>query len=300
MNKISGSINKNDVSMILQFILPGLIMLTLFIFLPIIRAVIMSFQQWSFSSGSGSAHPFVGLKNYKEFLGLTHLQVMGKATIGYTVFSVSGKMLLGLLVALLLNKRFFGKSVVRGIMLIPWAMPTVVVCNVFLIALNPSYGILSDAISKLPFIDGQFQVFNNMRGSFITVTLISIWKNFPFVSLMLLAALSGIPQDYYDAASIDGAGNFSQFLHITWPQIKPIYKTLLVLEILWTIKEFELIYLITRGGPNNATNVIGIDIYLNAFRYYKVGLACAESVLLLTLCLVFAVIYFRNQNKEGN
>ena len=282
---------------IMQFILPAVIILTLFIFIPIIQTILMSFQQWSLDASSKN-HPFVGLKNYKDVLGLSQFKTMTRATIGYTILCVVGKMVLGLLVALLLNRKFVGRSIVRGIMLIPWAMPSVVVCNIFLIALDPNYGILSALISKLPFVKTPFMVFSGTTSSFVAVTLIGIWKNFPFVSLMLLAALGGIPHDYYDAASIDGAGKIKQFLYITWPQIRPIWNTLLTLQVLWTVKEFELVYLITKGGPDNATGVIGIDIYLNAFRFYKVGMACAEGVLLLVFCLIFAVLYFRTQSKE--
>ena len=182
-------------------------------------------------------------------------------------------------------------------MLIPWAMPTVVACNVFLISLDPNYGILTAFIEAVFHVTG-LDVFSSTTSSLVAVILIGIWKNFPFISLMLLAALSGIPQDYYDAASIDGANAFVKFRSVTWPQIKPIWNTLLVLQFLWTVKEFELIYLITRGGPNNATNVMGIDIYLNAFRYYHVGVASAEGVILLLICIVFSLIYFRGLNKE--
>ncbi|MCK9170897.1 MAG: sugar ABC transporter permease [Treponema sp.] len=298
MNKPSPLKTTRESSTVMQFILPAVVMLSLFVFIPIFQTVLMSFQQWLLSASSKS-HPFVGFKNYAAVFGLSQFKTMGYATIGYTVLCVAGKMILGLLVALLLNKKFVGRSIVRGLMLIPWAMPSVVVCNIFLIALDPNYGILSGMISKLPFVKGPFQVFNGTSSAFAAVTIIGIWKNFPFISLMLLAALGGIPQDYYDAASIDGAGRFRQFTHITWPQIRPIWNTLLILQILWTVKEFELIYLITKGGPDNATGVIGIDIYLNAFRFYKVGMACAEGVLLLVFCLIFSIIYFHKQNKEG-
>lgn len=282
----------------MQFILPATIILCIFIFIPILQTIVMSFQHWSLT-GSSKSHPFVGLKNYIDIFGLSHVKTMGAATLGYTVLCVAGKMILGLLVALLLNHEFRGRSVVRGLMLIPWAMPSVVVCNVFLIALDPNYGMLSALITKLPWVHGEFQVFNGHGSAFAVVTIIGIWKNFPFISLMLLAALGGIPKDYYEAASIDGAGPFKQFTSITWPQVRPIWNTILVLQMLWTVKEFELIYLVTKGGPDNATSVIGIDIYLNAFKFYKVGLACAEGVLLLIFCLVFAVIYFKQQEKEG-
>ena len=288
---------QKETSTIIQFVLPALIVLSVFVFIPILQTIAMSFQQWSLDA-SAKNHPFIGLKNYFDIVGLSQFKTMGAATAGYTVLCVFGKMIIGLLVALLLNKDFRGRPIVRGLMLIPWAMPSVVVCNIFLIALDPNYGILSAVISKLPFVHEQFQVFNGKGSAFAAVTLIGIWKNFPFIALMLLAALGGIPHDYYDAAAIDGAGIFKRFRYITWPQIKPIWNTLLILQILWTIKEFELVYLITKGGPDNATGVIGIDIYLNAFRFYKVGMACAEGVLLLVFCLIFSLIYFHNQSKE--
>ncbi len=285
-----------DTIITLQFILPALIILCIFVFYPILKSVLMSFQEWNLIS-SAKTHPFVGLDNYKAAVSETHFSKMTATTLIYTLFSVAGKMLAGLGVALLFNRPFKGRAVARGLMLVPWAMPGVVACNVFLIAFDPDYGILSHAIMKL-FGLASLDVYAGTTSSLIVVIIVAIWKNFPFVSLMLLASLSGIPKDYYDAASIDGAGALTKFRCVTWPEIKPIWNTLLILEILWTIKEFELIYLITRGGPNNATTVIGIDIYLNAFRYYKVGLACAEGVMLLAVCLVFTGIYFRGLNKE--
>lgn len=281
---------------IAEFALPAVIILAVLVFFPIVKTVIMSFQEWQLTSPSAD-HPFLGLENYKDVISLSHFSQMVGTTLIYTFFSVAGKMLIGLLVALLFNRPFKGRAVARGLMLIPWAMPTVVACNVFLISLDPNYGILTAFIEAVCRVTG-LDVFSSTTSSLVAVILIGIWKNFPFISLMLLAALSGIPQDYYDAASIDGANAFVKFRSVTWPQIKPIWNTLLVLQFLWTVKEFELIYLITRGGPNNATNVMGIDIYLNAFRYYHVGVASAEGVILLLICIVFSLIYFRGLNKE--
>lgn len=281
---------------VLQFILPSLIILGIFVFYPIVKTIMMSFQDWILISPSDE-HAFVGLDNYKAVFEETHFGKMVSVTLIYTFFSVAGKMIIGLLVALLFNRPFRGRSFARGLMLVPWAMPTVVACNVFLISLDADYGILTVVLEKVFSVAG-LDVFAGTTSSLVAVILVAIWKNFPFISLMLLAALSGIPKDYYDAASIDGANALTKFRCVTWPQIKSIWNTLLVLQILWTIKEFELIYLITRGGPSNATNVIGIDIYLNAFRNYKVGMASAEGVLLLLVCLVFTIIYFRGVNKE--
>ena len=287
-----------DRIIVLQFVLPALIVIGIFILFPITKAIIMAFQEWVLTSASPD-HPFVGLDNFREVFSLTHFSMMIGNTLLYTLGSVAGKMIVGLGVALLLNRKFKGRGIVRGLMLIPWAMPMVVVTNVFRIALDPNYGLFNTMLSSLPFVDGPIHFFSNGTVALTTLIGIGIWKNFPFISLMLLAALQSVPQDYYDAASIDGAGNLAQFRRITWPLIKPIWNTLMILQILWTVKEFELIYLITQGGPNNGTNIIGIDIYLNAFRFYKIGAANAEGVLLLLFCLIFAVIYFRSMHKKG-
>ncbi len=284
---------------VLQFVIPALVVIGIFILFPITKAIMMAFQEWVLTSPSPD-HPFIGLDNFREVFSLTHFFTMMGNTLIYTVGSVAGKMVVGLGVALLLNRKFKGRGIVRGLMLIPWAMPMVVVTNVFRIALDPNYGLFNTMLSSLPFVDGPIHFFSNGSVALTTLVGIGIWKNFPFISLMLLAALQSVPQDYYDAASIDGAGNLAQFRRITWPLIKPIWNTLMVLQILWTVKEFELIYLITQGGPNNGTNIIGIDIYLNAFRFYKIGAANAEGVLLLLFCLIFAVIYFRSMHKKGD
>lgn len=289
--------SQRNLIIVLQFIVPSLLVMGIFIIFPIVKSIVMSFQEWVLTSSSNT-HEFIGFKNFVHVFSITHFPKMVTNTMLYTFISVAGKMLLGLGVAILLNRNFYGRAFVRGLMLIPWAMPTVVVTNVFRIALDPNYGILSSLIEKLPFINGSVQFFTRGPLALGTIIVIGIWKNFPFITLMLLAALQGVSQDYYDAASIDGANKLQQFTKITWPLIKPIWNTLVVLQILWTVKEFELVYLITRGGPDNATNVIGIDIYLNAFRFYKIGEANAEGVLLLLFCLVFAVIYFMNLHKE--
>lgn len=291
------SLDKRDKIIVLQFVLPGLVILFLFVFYPIFKSIIMSFQTWNLISPA-KTHSFIGFENYRAIFNLSHFSSMIGTTLLYTFVSVAGKMVVGLMVALLLNHKFHGRAFVRGLMLIPWAMPTVVVCNTFLISLDPNYGILTAVLEKLPFVSDNLEVFSNKTSALVAILLISIWKNFPFISLMLLAALGSIPNDYYDAASIDGANIIVKFKSITWPQIKSIWNTLLVLQILWTVKEFELIYLITKGGPDNATNVIGIDIYLNAFKYYKVGMASAEGVLLLVFCMIFAIVYFHGVSKE--
>ena len=168
--------------------IPALIILTIFVFYPILKSIVMSFQNWHLTSSS-KEHEFVGLKNYKDVFEISHFWQMLGTTLLYTFFSVAGKMLVGLGVALLFNKSFKGRSIARGIMLIPWAMPTVVVCNTILIATDPDYGILT-ALFKWLFQLTNLQIFSSTTSSLVAVIIVNIWKNFPFVSLMLLSALS--------------------------------------------------------------------------------------------------------------
>ena len=143
------SYKNRDILITLQFIIPSIAIMSIFILFPIIRAIIMAFQEWVLTMPSPT-HPFIGLDNFREAFGLTHFPIMTVNTLVYTFCNVAGRMALGLGVALLLNQRFLGRSFVRGLMLIPWAMPTVVVTNVFRISLDPNYGLLNALVSKLP------------------------------------------------------------------------------------------------------------------------------------------------------
>lgn len=288
-----------DTAIGIQFVGPVLVVIIVMILVPIIQAIRMSVTDWYLISPD-PARPFVGGDNFAAVFSMRRFpQVIG-ATLFYTAVGVIGKMFIGLGTALLLSRRFVGRAIVRGIMMIPWAIPNVVVATVFLIGLHPAYGILNTALVRLGFIPRGFDFFAQPTLALVAVTLIAIWKYFPFVTLMLLASIQGISQDYYDSAAIDGASTWKQIRHITWPLIQPVWGIVLVLQILWTVKEFELVYLITRGGPDYATSIIGIDVYLNAFRFFRMGWASAQGMLLLGFSLIFAVIYFRTlRSQEG-
>ncbi|MDD1770468.1 MAG: sugar ABC transporter permease, partial [Methanomassiliicoccales archaeon] len=290
--------HKRNALIAVQFVAPAAIMIVLFIVFPIGKTVVMAFQDWYLASGR-TEHAFIGFKNFSDALSNSNFVQMAWVTALYTVLGVAGKMYIGLGGALLLNQEFRGRAFVRGLMLIPWAMPAVVACTVFMISLDPTYGILNSMLVKAGILKGPLDFFSGKALALGTVIAIGIWKNFPFVTLMILAALQGIPKDYYDAAAIDGAGVWRRFRAITMPSIRPIWNTLLILETLWTVKEFELVYLITKGGPDSGTAIIGVDIYLNAFRFYKLGTASAEGLMLLVLSLAFASVYFKQQKKLG-
>lgn len=281
----------------LSFVGPGTAVMGILILFPIVQYVIISFTDW-YLIRPKPGHPFVGLANYLEVFSLSQFNSMVRVTATYALVGVSGKMLVGLGTALLLNRPFKGRGLVRAIMVIPWAMPTLVVCILFRLALDPVFGLINALLVDLKIFSESLDLLTHPSSALISVTIIAIWRYFPFVTLMLLAALQGIPKELYEAASIDGAGVWRKFTKITWPWISPVWRIVLILQLIWTVKEFELIYLITRGGPNFVTAVIGVDVYLNAFQFFKLGVASAEGMFLVVFSIVFAIVYFRLSRRE--
>jgi len=295
MKELLNNIIKNKPAYL--FIAPASLIIIVLILYPIIQTIVMSFSYWYLVLPK-QGHPFVGLANFKEVFSLSQFTVMITVTAIYTIATVGGKMVVGLGTALLVNRKFRGRGIVRAIMVIPWAMPTLVVCIVFRVALDPSYGLINLMLINLGIIEKAIPFLTQPNLALISVIVIAIWRYFPFVTLMLLAALQGIPKELYEAASLDGAGAWRKLVSITWPWITPVWTIVLILQIVWTVKEFELVYLITRGGPDFATAIMGVDVYLNAFKFFNLGTASAEGMFLVLFSIIFAIIYFRFLGRE--
>lgn len=279
-----------------MFILPLLVVLIM-VAIPLVQAVIMSFSDYNMLSGNRD-RAFVGWDNYETIVSQPRFWKMAAITGWYTFWSVAGKMALGLIVALLLNAKVRGKGFLRSLIVIPWAMPGIVVAMLFTLLLDPVYGVIN-ALLEAGKVTSEGISFISEVGLALPVVIgIGIWKNFPFVALMLLAALQNISNELYEAAEVDGATALQQFRKITWPLIFPVWIIMLILQLVGTMKEFDLIFLVTKGGPALATNVIGLDIYRNAFQNFKLGAASAEGMILMAICLAFAVVYYRYEFKK--
>lgn len=287
--------NKNTTSILLTaytFVTPVALVIGVMILYPIVKSLVMSVTNWNMAAGAAS-HSFAGLRNFRSVFELPEFGSMSAITVVYTVVTVAGKMLVGLGVALLLNSAFRGRSFMRALVIIPWAIPGVVVATVFLIALDPAFGIVNTTLVQLGITKRGIPFFSVPSLAQLSIMFVAVWRYFPFVTLMLLAGLQNIPAELYEVASIDGAGPWRKFLHVTWPLLQPVWAIVLILQIVWTIREFDLVYLITQGGPGSSTAVIGVDIYLNAFKFLRLGTAAAESVFLTLISLVFALFYLR-------
>lgn len=280
-----------------QLMLPGVVLVGFFIVYPIAKSFWMSITNWHLLK-IADGHYFVGFANFKEFLSLTHLKKTISITILFEVVMVVGTIGVGMLIALLLNRDFFARPVVRGVSMLPWAIPAFVACKIFTLSLNGDYGMLAKLFMRI-FNTTFTGYLSNEISAFIVVSTINIWKSFPFVSVMLLAALSTVPKDLYEAASIDGASKIRQFFSVTIPTIAPTIITLVILQAMASLRTFDIVYLMTEGGPNYATNVIGNDIYVNGFKLFKMGMASAEGVILFVVSMLFVVPYFLREGKEA-
>jgi multiple sugar transport system permease protein len=270
----------------LKLLAPILVFEGLFVVYPIIRGVILAFQQTNYGKTS-----WVGLANFRQMIHDPIFWASVRTTFEFTLAMVVVWLSLGLGVALLTNWAFKGRSLVRGILAIPWAIPDVPTVLTFTIMLDPNFGILNRIASWIPGVHHQIQWLTAPNLAFIAIITMVAWKGFPFYSLVILSSLQAIPDDLYEAAKVDGAGAFQRFRSITFPSIVPTLSLLAVLAFIFSFQQFTLIYLSTGGGPGQDTSTIAILIYNQAFQYFNYNYASAMAAVGLLLA-VFGTVLF--------
>jgi len=211
----------------------------------------------------------------------------------YAVGSLIPSFLIGLGTALLLNRSFPGRRAFRTLVLIPWSVPGVVASVSFLWLLNGAYGVVNYLLRSVGLISKNIDWFTNPSTAMAAVIIPTIWKGYPFFTLMLLAALQSIPIELYEAAKVDGASKVAQFRYITWPGIRNTATLALVLQGLWTFRVFDIIYSTTGGGPLRVTETLALRIYNEAFGFFRTGMASALGVLTLAICALIVLLSYR-------
>lgn len=211
----------------------------------------------------------------------------------FAVSTVPVETILGLLVALVLHQKFVGRGFVRGLILLPWALPYVVNGAMWKWIFNANYGALNALLLQSGLIDNYQIWLGNPKTAFLLVTIANIWKETPVAAILIHAALQGIPEELYEAAWVDGAGSFRRFLHITLPILRPVIAVTMVVKTVWALKEFDLIYVITGGGPANATNLATFYTYLTTFKFLNFGYGSALAFIIVIAALVVALFYVR-------
>ena len=236
--------------------------------------------------------------NYVAVLGDSATWHSAWVSFVYTAGTLLPAFSIGLLSALLLNQAFPFRRWLRSLMLLPWAVPGVMVSIIFLWLFDASFGVVNHLLRTAGFISTDVAWYTDEATALFAVIVPTVWKAYPFFTLTLLAAMQSIPGDLYEAARMDGATLMQRFRHITWPGIRAPATLALVLNGLWVFREFDIIYASTGGGPAKATETLGIRAYNEAFGYFYMGRASVIGVLMLSIALVAVFIARRPMRKE--
>lgn len=244
------------------------------------------------------ATDFIGLKNYTEILTTDAFWNSLKITLYFSLMSVVVQIVLGTLASILLNQNFKGRGFVRGIMLIPWAVPTIVNANLWKWIFNANAGILNKVLLKLHLINENVVWLGNGKLAINMIILSDTWKMLPLVIIMLLAGLQTVSNDVKEASIIDGANAWQRFKTVYFPALKPMYIVVLVLRTIQTIRVFDIVYSLTSGGPNDSTQVISFYAYHEIFDYLHYGKGSAICVIIAVLILLLSLVYLKAGKTE--
>ncbi|MFF2480023.1 carbohydrate ABC transporter permease [Paenibacillus sp. NPDC058071] len=263
---------------------------------PLIQTFIYSLKNMSLTSSSAGA--FVGLRNYASALGDAEIwSAIGK-TAYFTVFSIGIEIILGVLIALLLNEKFVGAGLLRSVIILPWAIPTIVNGVLWKWIYHPEFGALNGLLSGLGLIDTYQSWLGSPVRALNMVILADVWKMTPFVAIFVLAALQMTNKGIYEAASIDGAGLFRRFFTLTLPHLKGTLLILIVIRTMEAFKVFDLIFALTQGGPMNGTMVINYLTYVKSFVHLDFSAGATLSFLIAGLIGLLTVLYVRALGRE--
>ena len=279
-----------------MFILPATLIVLMVTVYPLIRGILVSFTNTNFLYPQKSK--FVGLKNIISIFQDKEFTSALGFTIFFAVSSVILIYLIGLALALLLNREFKGKGLFRAILLLPWVIPNVVASNMWLWMLNDQTGMINIMLQKIGIIKEPILFLATPFMAKISTVLVNSWKSFPFMLLVLMAAMQNISKELYESASIDGANAFQRFWNITLPMIKPVSVTSTVLIMIWSFNNFETVYLLTKGGPAGATSNISIYMYNSAFFRNQMGYASAIALVMLVFMIVLSSVYQYVLNRK--
>jgi multiple sugar transport system permease protein len=276
------------------FVVPVFVILILLVIWPLFYGIFISL----FNTNLINRWRFVGLRYYWDIFPNKEFHKRILTTLVFTFLTVSGHVLVGFYLAHLLNVKIRFRALFRSILILPWLFPEVVVALLWRWMLHPMYGILTLWGAKIHLIPPEFSILSSSTTAMLAVAGAAIWKGYPFMMVMILAGLQSIPRELYEAASIDGCSGIQSLLYVTIPGLKPVLSVSLILDTAWYFKHFTMIWLLTGGGPVNATQVVSIDIYKHAFEAFDYGRASSMAVWVLFCCLAMSFIFRRLLKNE--
>lgn len=281
------------------FVLPAMIVVSVLFVYPFLSSIFYSFTNKNLIMPNWK---FVGFDNYVAVINDPSFWLAFSNSILWTIFSLVGQVLVGFALAMALHRIRHLQWLYKILLIIPWAFPTIVIAFSWQWILNGVYGYLPNMIVKLGLMDIAPHFLSDSTWAFISLVFINVWFGAPLIMVNVLSALQTVPQEQYEAAKIDGANAWQVFRHITLPHIKVVIGLLVVLRTVWVFNNFDIIYLITGGGPANSTMTLPIFAYNMGWGTKMLGRSSAVTVLLFIFLLLICFIYFKvisRWEKEG-
>jgi multiple sugar transport system permease protein len=273
------------------FVAPAGLFFLILIAYPLLNVLWRSFQFANLTNPSVAG--FAGMENYRTIFDDDQFWPAVSNTAVWTGLSVAGEYALGLASAVALAQPVRGRAFFRGAIIVPWVIPIVVAGLDWTWMLTPDYGVINLWLVKAGILDHAHLWLGDMGTALLTVTFVNIWRSFPFYTISLLAALQAVPAELHEAAALDGAGALRRFSAITLPHLKTVSLTLIFIHVIWTAINFDFIWVMTGGGPLNASVTLPIMIYRFAMQDYDIGAACAlASMSMAFMASAFFVYYY--------
>jgi ABC-type sugar transport system permease subunit len=276
----------------LAFVVPTFLFFAIFAFYPMVNAFVISFTDYNLVT----APKFVGLTNYVHMLTDARFKIMIGNTLGFVVGSTIPTILISLALALVLQRKFLGRDLVRTLYFLPVIFSGVVVAIVWRLLYHP-YGLINTLLE--PIIQDTPHWITSTALAPWALIILNIWQSVGFYMVIFIAGLQNIPEDFYESAKVDGANLSQSFWYITLPLLKPTSLLVLVISMINFFQTFTYQYVMTKGGPGDATNVISLYIYTNAFQYQYMGYASAMSIVMFLFIMVLTLIQFRVVRTEN-
>lgn len=275
-------------------ILPAVILIAAIILYPTVRGIHLAFLEVSLLQPGEST--FVGLENFSEMMNDAVFRTALWQTVLLTALAVSLQYMLGMVLALVLKEKVPGMRIFRSISMITWVLPIIVMVILFRFLVQTGFGPANIVLGSLGMETTYW--FGSRKWAFPLIVLMHVWRNVPFYAIALMAAMNSIPETQYEAARLDGAGALQRFRHVTLPQISYVSMIMIVLHVIFTFNNFEIVYLSTGGGPLGNTEVLATYVYKTAFETYALGYAASMGVVMLIIMLTFTAVYVKLEETD--
>lgn len=275
------------------FVLPAMIYMLVFIGYPIVSNFILSFQDVTVKTLNSPNKPFVGFDNYAALFQDSVLRTSVVNTLLFTVACLVFQFAIGFLLALFFNQKFSFAKPVRGLLMMPWMIPITITALMFKFMFTSNVGIINQVLQSMHFIQQPIDWLMQPDTAMFALIVANIWIGIPFNMILLSTGLTTIPQDLYESASIDGANKLQTFFKITLPMLRPSIESVLILGFIYTFKVFDLVYVMTNGGPVNSTQMLSTYSYKLSFSMFKYSQGASVANILFVILFIISLIYLK-------